>query len=97
VAVRAFRGEHGVSTLRGGLRKVKVDLCAAAGLRLDPKAVLGMNKAARLIYEKDAPIDVAADLLLAEGIPTELHLEKLLAQGLDPRAAVEELRKKKRC
>ena len=97
VAVRAFRGEHGVSTLRGGLRRVKVDLCAAAGLRLDPKAVLRLNKAARLIYEKDVPIDVAADLLLAEGIPTELHLEKLLAQGLDPRAAVEELRKKKRC
>jgi len=97
VAVRAFRGEYNTSTLRGGLRRVKVDLCAAVGLRLDPRAVLRINKAAQIIYERDVPIDVAADLLLAEGIPTELQLEKLLAQGLSPGAAVEELRRKKRC
>jgi len=97
VALRAFRGEFGVSALRGGLRSVRVDLCAAMGIRLDPKAVLKINKAAQIIYERDAPIDLAADLLLAAGMPTEFHLEKLLTQGLSPGAAVEELRKKKRC
>jgi Uncharacterized protein conserved in archaea len=97
VALRAFRGEYGELALRGGLRRVKIDLCALAGLRLDPRAVLKINKAAQIIYREDVPIDVAADLLLAEGMPTELHLERLLAQGLSPRAAVEELRKKKRC
>ncbi len=97
VALRAFRGEFGVSALRGGLRKVWVDLCATIGIRLDPKTVLKINKAAQIIYERDAPIDVAADLLLAAGIPTEFHLEKLLAQGFSPSAAVEELRKRKRC
>jgi len=67
------------------------------GLRLDPAAVLEVNKAARIVYERDAPIDKAAEVLLAEGIPTEYHLEELLAKGLTPREAVETLKKLKRC
>jgi hypothetical protein len=58
-------------------------------------AVLKINMATRIIYENDLPIDAAA--ALNEGFPTGLHLEELIAQGLDPRAAVEELRRRKRC
>lgn len=97
VALRALRGEYGVYTLRGGLRRVEVDICAAVGLRLEPRVLLKFNRAARVIYEGDLPIDKAADVLLEEGIPTELHLERLLASGLEPRQAIEELRKYKRC
>jgi len=97
IVVKAARGEYGVVELRGGLRRVKVDLFAAVGLRLDPAAVLEVNKAARIIYERDVPIDKAAEVLLAEGIPTEYHLEELLARGLTPREAAEALKKLKRC
>ncbi|ACB39863.1 DUF1152 domain-containing protein [Pyrobaculum neutrophilum] len=97
VALKALRGEHGPAPLRGGLRRVEVDICAAVGLRLEPRVLLKLNKAAWTIYERDLPIDKAADVLLEEGIPTELHLERLLAAGYDPRRAVEELRRRKRC
>lgn len=97
VAVRAFRGEHGLATLRGGTRQVVVDACALVGFRFDPSALLALNKAARLIYEYDSPIDEAAEILLAHGIPTELHLERLLAKGMALGDAVEELKKMKRC
>ena len=57
-------------------------------------AVLKINKAARIIYENDLPIDAA---VLNEGFPTGFHLEELIAQGPDPRSAVEELIRRKRC
>jgi hypothetical protein len=63
-------------------------------LRVKPGAVLKIDKAARIIYENDLPIDAA---VLNEGVPTGLHLEELIAQGLDPGSAVEELRRPKRC
>jgi hypothetical protein len=52
-----------------------------------------LNKAARIIHKNDLPIGAAA----AQGVPTVLHLEELIAQGFDPRSAVEELRRRKRC
>jgi hypothetical protein len=55
--------------------------------------VLKINKAARIIHKNDYPIGAAA----AQGVPTVLHLEELIAQGLDPRSAMEELRRRKRC
>ena len=45
--------------------------------------------------QNDFPIGAAA--ALNEGVPTGLHLEELIAQELDPRSAVEELRRRKRC
>jgi len=41
VAVRAFRGEHGVSTLRGGLRELRWISTPPPASRLDPKTILG--------------------------------------------------------
>jgi hypothetical protein len=55
--------------------------------------VLKIDKAARIIHKNDYPIGAAA----AQGVPTVLHLEELIAQGLDPRSAMEELRRRKRC
>jgi len=63
-------------------------------LRVKPGAVLKIDKAARIIYENDLPIDAA---VLNEGVPTGLHLEELIAQGLHHRSAVEELGRRKRC
>jgi hypothetical protein len=63
-------------------------------LRVKPGAVLKINKAARIIYENDLAIDAA---VLNEGVLTGLHLEEPIAQGLDPRSAVGELRRWKRC
>ncbi|MGC9050854.1 DUF1152 domain-containing protein [Pyrobaculum sp.] len=97
VAVRAYRGGHGELEIRSGTRRVWVDACAMVGFRLDPKVLLGLNKAASLVYSHDAPIDRAAELLLANGIPTELHLEELLARGYSLPQAVGELGKLKRC
>ncbi|AFA39269.1 Uncharacterized protein conserved in archaea [Pyrobaculum oguniense TE7] len=97
VAVRAFRGEHGPAAMRGGTREIVVDACALVGFRFDPSALLALNKAARLIYQYDAPIDEAAEILLAHGMPTELHLERLLAKGMTLGEAVEELKRMKRC
>jgi len=59
------------------------------------KSGVVLNKAARVIHEDDFPIGAAA--ALNEGVPTGPHLEELIAQGLDPRSAVEELRRRKRC
>lgn len=97
IAVRAYRGEYGPAHIRGGARLVEIGACALTGFKFSPKALLKLNKAARLIYESDAPIDKAADLLFANGIPTELHLEQLLAKGFDIHTALEELKKRKSC
>lgn len=97
VAVKAAAGAYGELPLRGGVRRVHVDACATVGFRLRPEAVLRLNKAARIVYDADAPVDKAASLLLEHGIPTEYHLEELLASGVDVREAVQTLKAKKRC
>ncbi len=45
--------------------------------------------------QNDLPIGAAA--ALNEGVSMGLHLEELIARGLDPRSAVGELRRRKRC
>lgn len=97
VAARAAAGEYGELPLRGGVRRVHVDACATVGFRLRPEAVLRLNKAARVVYEADVPVDKAAPLLMEHGIPTEYHLEELLASGVDVGEAVRRLRAVKRC
>ncbi|MFN7106036.1 MAG: DUF1152 domain-containing protein, partial [Pyrobaculum sp.] len=97
VAARAAFGEWGEFSIRGGARRVKIDLFSAVGFRFDPETLLKVNKAARIVYENDASVDKAAELLLAVGIPTEWHLETLLNNGVGYRDAVSTLKKLKRC
>lgn len=97
VAVRAASGEYGVAELRGGFRKVKIDLFSAFGIRLRPRQVQEINRAAQIIYKSDATILQAAELLISAGIPTEYHLEELLHRGATLQEAASALSKKKRC
>ncbi|MFN3803887.1 MAG: DUF1152 domain-containing protein [Pyrobaculum sp.] len=96
-AARAAFGEWGEFPIRGGARRVKIDLFSTVGFRFDPEALLKVNKAARIVYERDASMDKAAELLLAAGIPTEWHLETLLSKGVEYKDAVSTLKKLKRC
>ncbi len=97
VAVKAARGVWGRVPIRGGQRTVEVDLFSTVGFRFDPHVLLRINKAARLIYERDLPIDQAAEALLSVGIPTEWHLEELLKNGVKHGEAIAILRKGKKC
>ncbi len=97
VALKAASGEYGVVELRGGFRKVKVDLFAVFGIRLKPRYVLEINKAASIIYKHDVDIYEAAKLLIDAGIPTEYHLEEFLTKGVSIEEVFRHFAKLKRC
>jgi len=75
-ALRCFRGERGVSRIRGGERTVPLTPAGATTTYFDPEIALG--SAARLAAAVAAAtsLEHANDLLGARGIRTELDLER---------------------
>jgi hypothetical protein len=75
-AIRCFRGETGISQIRGGLRQVPLGPVGALTFYFDiPVAV---RSAARLALAVRGATDIehANDLLHALGVRTELDLER---------------------
>ena len=75
-AVRAFRGAHGTTTIRGGRRRVELSLMAAATVYFDVPVALG--SAARLAAAVSGARDLedANERLNALGVRTELDAER---------------------
>ncbi|MDQ3587742.1 MAG: DUF1152 domain-containing protein [Actinomycetota bacterium] len=75
-AVRAFRGEQGTTTIRGGQRRVELSLMAAATVYFDVPAAL--RSAARLAAAVSGARDLedANDRLNELGVRTELDAER---------------------
>jgi hypothetical protein len=76
MAVRAFRGQTGPSTIRGGRRAVDLTMAAALTIYFDvPAAVATVARLARVV-EGASSLDEANDALHALGIRTELDYER---------------------
>jgi hypothetical protein len=74
-AVRAFRGDSGTVTIRGGARSFELSTVAALTFYLDPQ--IAFDRAGRLAQavEDAQSLDEANAALTARGVRTELDLE----------------------
>jgi len=79
--LRAFRGEHGRSTIRGGRRTVELSAAAALTVYFDVAAAV--RSAARLARAVDgaASLEEANEILQGLGLRTELDYERDAAAG----------------
>ncbi|MGH2888639.1 MAG: DUF1152 domain-containing protein [Solirubrobacteraceae bacterium] len=90
-AVRAFRGDSGMVTIREGTRRLELITVAAQTLFLDvPAALQAVGRLARAVA--DAPsLELANEALHEIGVRTELDLERAAAAE-PPEAGAEPLR-----
>jgi hypothetical protein len=79
-ALKAFRGQTGTSTMRGGRRSVELSPAAALTLFFDPEAALeSAARCAAAVYDADS-LEDANELLHEHGIArTELDWERQMA------------------
>lgn len=84
LAVRAFRGETGEVTIRGGLRTVNLTPLAALTVFFDVDAALSSAaRLARAVLDAGS-LEEANDVLHAHGVRTELDFEREMAErGLE--------------
>jgi hypothetical protein len=81
MALRAFRGETGAASMRGGRRSVELTPAAASTVYFDP--VVAMDATAELAQAVDGAtsLDDANAILRARGVRTELDWEAAAAAG----------------
>ena len=87
IALEALRGAYGEKPIRGGTRRLRVDLCKAATLFLDAPAVYSWAAARHI--ERASSLEEARRMLNSLGVYTELDLEEdirllSLEKGAEP-------------
>ncbi|OYT26897.1 MAG: hypothetical protein B6V02_00905 [Thermoprotei archaeon ex4572_64] len=74
IPIDAFKGFRGIKVLRGGVRKVNVDIDATITYYLNVDHVFSMNNLAQKIVTANSIIE-ASKILESNGVVTELHIE----------------------
>ncbi len=74
IPIDAFKGFKGIKVLRGGIRKVNVDINATITYYLNVNHVYSMNNLAQKIVDTNSIVE-ASKILESNGVMTELHIE----------------------